>query len=107
MQSSVKLTEETGGESYGIGFTGSIPDLTPYLTDAARRLDHQYLLTFLAKPEKKAGLRSIKLRTELHNIDLGVRQGRLRTGQRVRGHYQAIDSDGVKPCPHAIRPHLR
>jgi hypothetical protein len=47
-----------------------LPDLTPYLTDAARRLDHQYLLTFLAKPEKKPGLRSVKLRTELHNIDL-------------------------------------
>jgi len=65
-----KLTEETGGESYGVGFTGSAPDFTPYLTDAARRLDRQYLLTFLAKPEKKPGLRSIKLRTELHNIDL-------------------------------------
>jgi len=65
-----RLTEETGGESYGINFTGSLPDLTPFLTDAARRLNHQYLLTFLAKPEKKAGLRSIKLRTELHNVDL-------------------------------------
>ena len=65
-----KLTEETGGESYGIGFTGSLPDLAPYFTDAARRLNRQYWLTFLAKPEKKAGLRSVKLRTELHNIDL-------------------------------------
>jgi hypothetical protein len=65
-----RLAEETGGESYGVGLTGSLPDLTPYLTDAARRLDHQYLLTFLAKPEKKPGLRSVKLRTELHNIDL-------------------------------------
>jgi len=65
-----RLAEETGGESYGIGFTGNLPDFTPYLADAGRRFDHQYWLTFLAKPEKKAGLRPVKLRTELHNIDL-------------------------------------
>jgi hypothetical protein len=65
-----KLTEETGGEGYYIGFAGAAPDFSPYLKDAANRLDHQYLLTFLAQPEKKSGLRRIKLRTELHNVDL-------------------------------------
>jgi hypothetical protein len=65
-----KLTEETGGEGYYIGFFGPAPDFTPYLKDAANRLEHQYLLTFLAEPQKKAGVRPIKLKTELHNVDL-------------------------------------
>ncbi len=65
-----KLTEETGGEGYYIGFVGSAPDFSPYLKDATNRLDHQYLLTFLAQPQKKSGLRPVKLRTELHNVDL-------------------------------------
>jgi hypothetical protein len=65
-----KLTEETGGEGYYIGFFGAAPDFTPYLKDAANRLEHQYLLTFMAQPQKKSGLRPVKLRTELHNVDL-------------------------------------
>ncbi len=65
-----KLTEETGGEGYAIGFMGSAPDFSPFLKDVADRLNHQYLLTFLAQPQKKSGLQTVKLRTELHNVDL-------------------------------------
>jgi hypothetical protein len=65
-----KLTEETGGEGYYIGFFGAAPDFSPYLKDAADRLNHQYLLTFVAQPQKKSGLQPVKLRTELHNVDL-------------------------------------
>jgi hypothetical protein len=65
-----KLTEETGGEGYYIGFFGAAPDFSPYLKDAAERLNHQYLLTFVAQPQKKSGLQPVKLRTELHNVDL-------------------------------------
>jgi hypothetical protein len=65
-----KLTEETGGEGYYIGFIGAAPDFSPYLKDATERLNHQYLLTFLAQPPKKPGLQPVKLRTELHNVDL-------------------------------------
>jgi hypothetical protein len=65
-----QLAEETGGESYYIGFTGPAVDFTPYLKDLANRLTHQYLLTFLAKPQKKSGMQPVKLRTELHNVDL-------------------------------------
>jgi hypothetical protein len=65
-----KLTEETGGEGYYIGFMGAAPDFSPYLKDAAERLNHQYLLTFLAQPPKKSGLQQVKLKTELHNVDL-------------------------------------
>jgi len=65
-----KLTEETGGEGYYIGFFGAAPDFSPYLKDAADRLNHQYLLTFLAQPQKKSGFEPVKVRTELHNLDL-------------------------------------
>jgi len=65
-----KLAEETGGEAYYIGFTGSSPNLSPFLQDAADRLNHQYLLTFLGQPEKKSGMHPVKVRTELHNVDL-------------------------------------
>jgi len=65
-----KLTEETGGEGYYIGFFGAAPDFTPFLKDVANRLNQQYLLTFMAQPQKKSGLQSVKLRTELHNVDL-------------------------------------
>jgi len=65
-----KLTEETGGEGYYIGFTGPSPDFSPYLKDIANRLNHQYILGFVPEPQKKAGMRSVRLKTELHNVDL-------------------------------------
>ena len=65
-----QLAEETGGEGYYIGFVGAAPDFTPYLKDMANRFTHQYLLTFRAKPQKKAGMQAVKIKTELHNVDL-------------------------------------
>jgi len=65
-----RLAEDTGGEAYYIGFTGSPVTFTPYLDDQASRLNHQYLLTFLAKPQKKAGLRPVKIKTEVPNAEL-------------------------------------
>lgn len=65
-----KLTEETGGEAYYIGFTGPPVEYAPFLDDAAGRLKHQYILTFLAKPEKKAGMRAVKVTTEVPNAEL-------------------------------------
>ncbi|HXY78495.1 MAG TPA: hypothetical protein VEH47_06740 [Candidatus Acidoferrales bacterium] len=71
-----RLTEETGGEGYYIGFTGSAPAFAPYLENMTNRLNHQYLLTFLAKPPKKAGWQRVRLRTEVPNADL-VAPGRV------------------------------
>ncbi len=65
-----KLAEETGGESYYIGFMGPPVAFAPYLSQFADRLNHQYLLTFVAQPEKKAGLRPVKVTTEVSNADL-------------------------------------
>ena len=65
-----QVADRTGGESYYIGFNGPPVAFAPYLDDLTQRLSHQYFLTFLAKPPKKAGLQPVKLRTELPNVDL-------------------------------------
>ena len=65
-----QLADETGGEAYYIGFTGPPVSFTPFLDDVGKRLAHQYLLTFLAKPQKKAGWQRIRLMTEVPNTDL-------------------------------------
>jgi hypothetical protein len=64
------LAEDTGGESYYIGFTGGPVNFDPYLEDMVRHLDHQYWLTFLAKPPKKNGWQRIKVTTEVSNAEL-------------------------------------
>jgi len=65
-----QVSDETGGESYAIGFYGPPVTMSPYLDDLGHRLTHQYLLTFLAKPEKKSGMQRIRLQTEVPNAEL-------------------------------------
>jgi len=65
-----RLAEETGGEAYYIGFTGPAVSFTPFLEDIGKRLAHQYLLTFIAKPPKHADWQRIRLMTEVPNADL-------------------------------------
>jgi hypothetical protein len=65
-----RLTEETGGESFGIGFNGPPVSVAPYLEGVGRRLTHQYLLTFIPKPQKKSGWQKVKVTTEISNAEL-------------------------------------
>jgi len=65
-----RLAEETGGEGYSIGFTGSPVSFDPFLEDMGRHLDHQYWVTFNAKPPKKSGWQRIKVTTEVSNAEL-------------------------------------
>jgi hypothetical protein len=64
-----KMASETGGEAYFLGYENPV-SFAPYLEDLTRRLTHQYLLTFLARPEKKARLQSVRLWTEVPNAEL-------------------------------------
>jgi hypothetical protein len=64
-----QVADETGGEAYYLG-SGAPVSFAPYLEDITRRLGRQYLLTFLAKPEKKAGMQKVKLQTEVPNVEL-------------------------------------
>ncbi len=65
-----RVCEETGGESYGVGFLGPPVSFLPYLDEVGHRLDHQYWLTFLAVPGKQSGLQPIRLTTEIPNVEL-------------------------------------
>ena len=64
-----QLAEETGAEPYVMGF-GPPVSFAPYLEDLAQHLSHQYRLTFLMKPARKASFQSVKLRTETPNVEL-------------------------------------
>ena len=65
-----QLSDETGGESYYL--IGSAPPVTfvPYLEDITRKINRQYLLTFIPKPQKKAGMQRVKVQTEVPNAEL-------------------------------------
>jgi hypothetical protein len=65
-----KLAADTGGQSYYIGFNGPPVSFSPYLDDVGNRLGHQYLLTFVAQPEKKSGFQRVKVTTEVSNANL-------------------------------------
>lgn len=65
-----ELAEKTGGEAYYIGFSGPPVSFTPYLEQFEERLNHQYFLGFLAKPQKKPSLQRVRIRTEVQNADL-------------------------------------
>jgi len=64
-----QISAETGGEAYWQGLETPVA-FAPYLDELSHRLNHQYVLTFLAKPEKKASLQPVKLRTEVPNVEL-------------------------------------
>jgi hypothetical protein len=65
-----RVADETGGESYYIGFTGPAVAFAPFLDDVDHRLKNQYLLAFDAQPGKKGGLEAVKITTELRGISL-------------------------------------
>lgn len=55
-----QLSDETGGESYIVGF-GSPVSFQPFLESILFNLQHQYLLTFSARAEKKSGFQSVRV----------------------------------------------
>ena len=64
-----ELSDKTGGEMYWLGLAPP-PSLAPYLDDLGHRLNGQYLLTFLAKPESKPGLQRFQVKSELPKVHL-------------------------------------
>jgi hypothetical protein len=64
-----EIAEETGGESYMLGYQTAV-SFAPYLQDLMRHLNHQYLLAFIPKPVKKAGLERVRVKTEIKSVEL-------------------------------------
>ena len=63
------LSEATGGESYYNMGPQAAVSFAPYLKELNDQLPNQFLLTFLAKPEKKAETESVKVTSEIHDVD--------------------------------------
>jgi hypothetical protein len=66
-----QLSDETGGESYFIGF-GAPVSFQPYLNEILQHFNHQFLLTFLARPERKSGLQPVKVRLLEKDADIAA-----------------------------------
>jgi hypothetical protein len=64
-----KLSDETGGESFFLGLQPAV-SFQPYLERVQKILENQYVLTFQAKPNKKAGLQRVNLTTEVAGVEL-------------------------------------
>jgi hypothetical protein len=64
-----QLSEATGGESFYLGLQAPV-SFQPYLNDMQRMLNNQYLLGFLAKPKKKAGLQYVKVSSEITGVEI-------------------------------------
>jgi len=79
-----QLAEETGGESYILGPEAPV-SLEPYLESIAKRLAHQYRVTFLIKPERKPEFREVKFTTEVPNAELVAAKNVYVAGSRELG----------------------
>jgi hypothetical protein len=64
-----QLSDETGGELYDLGPQNPV-SMAPYLDDLSRRLNSQYLLTFVAMPEHKPGFQNVKITAEHPHVKL-------------------------------------
>ena len=64
-----KLAEDTGGESYYLFYSEPV-SLKPYLDEINLHLNNQYLLSFAASGGTKGKFVSVKLKTELADVDL-------------------------------------
>ena len=66
-----QLSDETGGESYYIGF-GSPVSFKPYLDQFLAAQEHQYSLTFVARPEPKSGLQPIRVSIDTKDASIAA-----------------------------------
>ena len=58
-----QLSDETGAESYMVGF-GSPVSFQPFLKQFLEAQEHQFQLVFAAKPEQKSGLQAFRVAIE-------------------------------------------
>jgi hypothetical protein len=63
-----KVSEETGAESYFLGY-GTPVSIKPYLDEISTHLNNQYLLTFAGSGGSKGKFQSVKVKTELPDVE--------------------------------------
>jgi hypothetical protein len=64
-----RLAEQTGGEAFFLGLQAPV-SFRPFLDRLQNSLDNQFLLEFGARPDRRAGLRSFSIDTELSGVEL-------------------------------------
>jgi hypothetical protein len=77
------LADQTGGEAFFQGLETPIA-FAPFLKQLTTVLNHQYLVTALDKPGKKAQLRRIRVRTEISGVDISAPEDWLVPGPEVK-----------------------
>jgi hypothetical protein len=63
-----KMSEDTGAESFFLGF-GNPVTIKPYLDEITTHLSNQYLLTFSGSGGSKGKFQSVKVKTELPDVE--------------------------------------
>jgi hypothetical protein len=63
-----KLSQDTGAESYFLGTQAPV-SLKPYLDEISAHLSNQYLLTFAGNGGAKGKFQSVKVKTELKDVE--------------------------------------
>lgn len=63
-----KVSEETGAESYYLGY-GTPVTIKPYLDEIATHLGNQYLLTFVGSGGSKGKFQTVRVKTELPDVE--------------------------------------
>jgi hypothetical protein len=64
-----QLAEMTGGEAFFLGLRAPV-SFRPFLDRLQTSLDNQFLLEFAARPDRRAGLRSFSIDTDLDGVEL-------------------------------------
>ena len=64
-----RLSEATGGEAFFLGTRAPV-SFRPFLESIQKSLDNQYLLEFRIAPNRRAGLQSVSVDTELPGVEL-------------------------------------
>jgi hypothetical protein len=64
-----RLSDQTGGEAFFLGLQAPV-SFRPFLDRLQTSLDNQFLLEFAARPDRRAGLRSFNISTEVAGVEL-------------------------------------
>ena len=87
-----QLSDATGGEFYFTGF-GAPVSFQPFLNEILERQKHQFLLTFLARPERKSGLQAVKVRVVEKDADVTAAEPGVRARQPVNASLDYEDDE--------------
>jgi hypothetical protein len=66
-----KITDETGGEYFALGFQMPV-SFKPFFDRLQKVLDNQYYLVFEAVPQSRAGLQRVRISSEAATTEIAA-----------------------------------